>query len=470
MVELINHDYADFVKLSSNLIGVDKAIEDLTTPLGQLREEVLSVKLSLDVAIGSMSSRLSRRVELREKKSLLNNLLSITESVGMLERLLHHHTASSLNDSGELLQDRIASEFSRLQYLMSLSNQHAMIKSLEPRIHSIEQVMESKLEAVFLDNVTGVDSNKLVQCLRTYATIGKQQRAEQLFSSKVVLPYMEEVITVRNFSSKAHNMALVYDQVLNFVPAHCQPLLQAVSHVQHDHAHSNQRTYDFLVNAVFPEIVRGIETRLGIIFAPGNPDIFYKNYKKASDFISQFEKLCATKKSVQRLRSHASYTNFLNKWAFPVYYQIRFQEIAGMLESVLCSPCEPAEDAMQQEEKACFKLKPFAVTWQCVCRCWEEGVFMSPLLHRFWKLSIQLLTRLAVWLEGDDEATNLTVVQCVGAINDCCLINDLLNDFYRRSIEDKIPLSLTGNSQFSGEHNSCGSHGNILNLFRAQRD
>ena len=53
--------------------------------------------------------------------------------------------------------------------------------------------MESKLEAVFLDNVTGVDSNKLVQCLRTYATIGKQQRAEQLFSSKVVLPYMEEV-------------------------------------------------------------------------------------------------------------------------------------------------------------------------------------------------------------------------------------------------------------------------------------
>lgn len=45
---------------------------------------------------------------------------------------------------------------------------------------------------------------------------------------------------------------------------------------------------------------------------------------------------------------------------------------------------------MQQEEKACFKLKPFAVTWQCVCRCWEEGVFMSPLLHRFWKLSVQV--------------------------------------------------------------------------------
>ena len=47
---------------------MDDAIEDLITPLGQLREEVLSLKSSLDVAICSMNSRLSRRVELREKK------------------------------------------------------------------------------------------------------------------------------------------------------------------------------------------------------------------------------------------------------------------------------------------------------------------------------------------------------------------------------------------------------------------
>jgi len=37
-----------------------------------------------------------------------------------------------VEESSGLVQDRIASEFSRLQYLMSLSNQHPMIKSLEP--------------------------------------------------------------------------------------------------------------------------------------------------------------------------------------------------------------------------------------------------------------------------------------------------------------------------------------------------
>ena len=53
--------------------------------------------------------------------------------------------------------------------------------------------MECKLEKIFLDNITGADSYKLIQCLRTYATIGKHHRAEELFCIRVVLPYMEEV-------------------------------------------------------------------------------------------------------------------------------------------------------------------------------------------------------------------------------------------------------------------------------------
>lgn len=34
--------------------------------------------------------------------------------------------------------------------------------------------------------------------------------------------------------------------------------------------------YDFLVNSVWPEIIRGIEERLPSIFSPGNPDVFYE--------------------------------------------------------------------------------------------------------------------------------------------------------------------------------------------------
>ncbi|KAB0368458.1 hypothetical protein FD755_020224 [Muntiacus reevesi] len=43
MVELINKDYADFVNLSTNLVGMDKALNQLSMPLRQLREEVLGL-------------------------------------------------------------------------------------------------------------------------------------------------------------------------------------------------------------------------------------------------------------------------------------------------------------------------------------------------------------------------------------------------------------------------------------------
>lgn len=41
MIELINKDYANFVNLSATLIGFDKAITKIHTPLTQLNDELL---------------------------------------------------------------------------------------------------------------------------------------------------------------------------------------------------------------------------------------------------------------------------------------------------------------------------------------------------------------------------------------------------------------------------------------------
>ena len=55
MIDLINRDYADFVNLSSNLVGLDASIGKLEMPLGQLREEVL-VGISCSVFCHVLSS------------------------------------------------------------------------------------------------------------------------------------------------------------------------------------------------------------------------------------------------------------------------------------------------------------------------------------------------------------------------------------------------------------------------------
>ena len=45
------------------------------------------------------------------------------------------------------------------------------------------------------------------------------------------------------------------------------------------------RGYDFLVNAVWPEVVQNIEARIPSIFAPGNPDIFHQVSSLVSCFM-----------------------------------------------------------------------------------------------------------------------------------------------------------------------------------------
>jgi hypothetical protein len=83
------------------------------------------------------------------------------------------------------------------------------------------------------------------------------------------------------------------------------------------------RGYDFLVNAVWPEIVYNIEARTPSIFAPGNPDVFHEKYLISMAFLNQFERQCGSQASVKRLRAHPSYNTFMSKWSLPVYFQIR---------------------------------------------------------------------------------------------------------------------------------------------------
>lgn len=45
-----------------------------------------------------------------------------------------------------------------------------------------------------------------------------------------------------------------------------------------------------------------------------------------------------------------------------------------------------------------YRLQVTDVLWSCVCRCWAERVYLPPLAHRFWKLTLQLLSRYATFL------------------------------------------------------------------------
>lgn len=399
MVELINKDYADFVNLSTNLVGMDKALSQLSVPLGQLREEVMSLKSSVSQGIRAVDDHLSKQEDIRKKKMCVLRLIQVIRSVEKIETILNTQSSketSSVEANSPLLTgqilERIATEFNQLQFHAVQSKGMPLLDKVRPRIAGITAVLQQSLEGLLLEGLQNSNVDIIRHCLRTYATIDKTRDAEALVGQVLVKPYMDEVIVEQYVQSHPNGLQIMYDKLLEFVPHHCRLLREVTGGAISSEKADIVPGYDFLVNSVWPEIVRGIEGKLPSLFNPGNPDIFHEKYTISMEFVRKFELQCGSQASVKRLRSHPTYHSFNNKWNLPVYFQIRFKEIAGSLEAALLDTLEeaPAESS--------YCLHSTHVLWTSLLKCWSDEIFIPLLAHRFWKLTLQCLERYSVFI------------------------------------------------------------------------
>uniref|UniRef100_W5KQD4 Conserved oligomeric Golgi complex subunit 2 n=1 Tax=Astyanax mexicanus TaxID=7994 RepID=W5KQD4_ASTMX len=399
MVELINKDYADFVNLSTNLVGMDKALNQLSVPLGQLREEVLSLRSAVNEVIQAIDTQLSKQDDIQKKKISVLRLIHVVRSVEKIEKILHSQNAkdtTSLESSSPLLAgqilERIATEFNQLQFHAVQSKGMPLLDKVRPRIAGITAMLQQSLEGLLIQGLQTSNVDIVRHCLRTYATIDKTRDAEALVGQVLVKPYMDQVITEQFVKSSPNGLQLMYAKLLEFVPHHCRLLREVTGGTISSDKADIVPGYDFLVNSVWPEIIKGVEGRIPFLFNPGNPDAFYERYCISMDFVRKFERQCGSQASVKRLRAHASYQSFHNKWNLPVYFQLRYKEIAACLENAITEGLGAAPVGSR------YRLQVTEVLWSCVCRCWAEHIYLPPLAHRFWKLTLQLLSRYAAFL------------------------------------------------------------------------
>ena len=85
---------------------------------------------------------------------------------------------------------------------------------------------------------------------------------------------------------------------------------------------------------------------------------------------------------------------------FYLMVTFRFQDVAGSLEACLTLPlalssegglCETQDSGLHPP----FKLEVFATLERCMRKCWSDGIFIPVLIHRFWKLTIQVILNLS---------------------------------------------------------------------------
>ncbi|NXD71614.1 COG2 protein, partial [Eolophus roseicapillus] len=373
-------------------VGMDKALNQLSVPLGQLREEVMSLKSCVSEGIQAIDDRMTKQEDIRRKKMCVLRLIHVIQSVEKIEKILHSQGSkelSSLEGNSPLLTgqvlERIATEFNQLQFHAVQSKGMPLLDKVRPRIAGITAMLQHSLEGLLLEGLQTSNVDIIRHCLRTYATIDKTRDAEALVGQVLVKPYIDEVIVEQYVQSHPNGLQSMYNRLLEFVPHHCRLLREVTGGAISSEKADIVPGYDFLVNSVWPEIVHGLEEKLPSLFNPGNPDVFHEKYTTSMDFVRKFERQCGSQASVKRLRAHPSYHSFNNKWNLPVYFQIRLV-------------CNFFIHAFKSKNGSSYCLLATHMVWTSLLKCWSDQMFLPLLAHRLWKLSLQILARYSVFI------------------------------------------------------------------------
>jgi len=388
VINLLTAHYAHFVRLSTALLGLDAALPALQNPLVSLHSRLNVLHASLWKHLQMLVLRVLLRRHASAQHSRLLLFRNISHSVAKIERLLHIHSSGKqdmnslmqANESTSKLIKRVANEFNQLKFYVSQGETWPFVQHMSKRITFIENSLQREMEQLYKEGLRTRNLDIISNCLRTYAAIDRVQEAEHVYRIQFVRPALQQRV------SGDGGLSSFLEEILRWISSECALLLGMTQQSLHD--------FDFLTRSIFPEAVEQIEKTIPRIFLPGIPDSFYNNYSRSMEFVEALEKYCGSRSRVEAFRCSEPYQYFMRKWNLPVYFQLRFQEIATRLEIALNPSTRPLSVNVSTE----YALEAVRVCSTALADCWKKGVFLPSLTHRFYRLSLQLLVRLHTWL------------------------------------------------------------------------
>eukprot|EP01091_Cochliopodium_minus_P003167 TRINITY_DN13002_c0_g1_i1.p1 TRINITY_DN13002_c0_g1~~TRINITY_DN13002_c0_g1_i1.p1 ORF type:complete len:284 (-),score=86.15 TRINITY_DN13002_c0_g1_i1:55-906(-) len=206
LIELINKDYADFVNLSGNLVGIDKVVRELIDPLSNIEKEVKNIKDEIEGNVLDTESLLEERRYVVKKKETLELFVNFNESLNKIEKLLdidsekqnlqninkqsktnifarmingeQSNKNNSIDFQGASLIERVSSEFNQLKFYLSKGKNLPFVMKMQNRILFIEQTLKEGANSLFIEDIKSSDHKIIEKCLRTFSAIDKIEEAQ----------------------------------------------------------------------------------------------------------------------------------------------------------------------------------------------------------------------------------------------------------------------------------------------------
>ncbi|OSD06996.1 COG complex component [Trametes coccinea BRFM310] len=200
-------------------------------------------------------------------------------------------------------------------------------------------------------------------------------------------------------------LAALYNTILRFVDRDLRRIMEIAeavcvksgSRTRRNAEDGEEPGFEIMANVVWSEIGRALMDELGsVIFAAGKPDDFRKHHETTQAFMRALEFLAPSVESVEAMRKHIVFAAFEKRWQLPVYFQLRWKEIVARLEEALVTT--------KLERSANKAIAPFvtaqaAATFDAIRTCWSAEVFIPELSSRFWRFSLQIISRYRTWLD-----------------------------------------------------------------------
>lgn len=242
----------------------------------------------------------------------------------------------------------------------------------------------------------GPDEN-VVLAATYYSALDKSKEFESKFVSLVTTPFCSRVISQQHLehllktSTSIPGLVALYDEIVDFVRGCTTRYIEPVMSIM---PKSTNMQVDLLIEPVLQSILTG----LSIIFSPAVPDAFQHSYSASHVFRQRLEELLIGGTLASVLHANNVWKTFIKSWQINIYYQLRFRDLASLIEESLDIQLPQISFTTVKPNIALEKIYQYKMLKKGIEDLWSESVFLPPLFTKFFRLSLQTVARYIDWL------------------------------------------------------------------------
>lgn len=405
LMVLINRDYTDFVKISSDLKGLDEKIAKVRAPLESARATGIELGSATEDHLRSLQTVLSQKRAVQERGYEISCVVRSARLLKKADRMLNREKDHERRDSETVLLNAAAANIEKAMAIMEdpvcQNSRSKVITKSRSKIKELIQAVIKRLEVVYgteiaADRMYGasgiVDSQVISSCFQAYRALGKEgmESATQVLRSLLVQPSIEGIITEGQLDGPVRGSCSGLKTLLKHLLEFLNTTYTNVVTPSHTVLGSpsndlcKEEIAGVFCEGVWATVVEAIETRLKPAFSPGIAKKFQANYVLFHIFFKDVDTMLSNHMASQdAFRSHPATLRLLSMWSLPIYLQLRRKEISSAFS--VCLGNIGADKKLLSHLSSTF------------LECWGQDVLVGKLVPDFFQLSMQMFDKLRDW-------------------------------------------------------------------------